>query len=65
MLFTSAKFFVLLAATVLACSIVRPARRHVVLLAASYAFYGVWSMPYLLPSLLPAQRRDNFVAKRL
>jgi len=48
MLFTSAKFFVLLAATVLACSIVRPARRHVVLLAASYAFYGVWSMPYLL-----------------
>ena len=48
MLFTSAKFFVLLAATLLACSVVRPAKRHVVLLAASYAFYGLWSVPYLL-----------------
>ena len=48
MLFTSTKFFVLLAATLLACSAVRPARRPVVLLAASYAFYGLWSVPYLL-----------------
>lgn len=47
MLFTSAKFFVLLGATLLACSIVRPSRRNLVLLAASYAFYGLWSVPYL------------------
>jgi D-alanyl-lipoteichoic acid acyltransferase DltB (MBOAT superfamily) len=48
MLFISAKFFVLLAATLLACSVVRPERRPLVLLAASYAFYGLWSAPYLL-----------------
>jgi alginate O-acetyltransferase complex protein AlgI len=48
MLFISAEFFVLLGATLLAYYALPAAKRKGVLLAASYAFYGLSSVPYLL-----------------
>jgi alginate O-acetyltransferase complex protein AlgI len=48
MLFNSVRFLVFLVATLLVFYVCPPARRKYVLLAASYAFYGFWSVPYLL-----------------
>jgi D-alanyl-lipoteichoic acid acyltransferase DltB (MBOAT superfamily) len=63
MTFTSPAFFAFTLAVLLACAAAGPARRWVVLLAASYAFYASWS-PVALPALLAATTLGTWASAR-